>query len=439
MPRPGPPRSRATHRLPCSTRSECSTTTAPTRTSGRSTRRCSTGHGPVRTSSRPRSRASRSVRRTSRAPDAVWAQPCASGSAQRRRWPAAGLRAFTAPPPRVGRLRPPRSPPWRAGRRIFRTACSSMSTPHRGSTSIGNNNGFWCASLSAGREAAQTGWTRYRSRFRDPQIRGAGRSRSAGSGTPRALIEIDGTGCSPTRCGAAAARRRRRRAATPAPDAGGPGRAARRGRGGDLPRPLRPPRHGHDVGLARTPARPVLWCRSASARTCAGGASPRRIIELDWNESRRIGGLRWCAPRRGTSPAGSRPQHHAVGVMGDRRPAAPGVLRRRHRLHPELRRHRRRPRAFRPDTDADRGLRPGMAGHPHEPRGSRARPPRRRRAGSDCWCRSTGRRSGSRRTRGRSRSSACSRPPNRRACSHRAKPGNVSTATHRDVRPWWQL
>ncbi len=73
------------------------------------------------------------------------------------------------------------------------------------------------------------------------------------------------------------------------------------------------------------------------------------------------------------------PQHHAVGVVGDRGTQSPRVLRRRHRLHQELRRDRRGPRAFRPDAAADRRVSPGVAGHPHEPRGCDPCSPRRRR------------------------------------------------------------
>ena len=122
------------------------------------------------------------------------------------------------------------------------------------------------------------------------------------------------------------------------------------------------------------------------------------------------------------------PQHHAVGVVGDRGTPSPRVLRRRHRLHQELRRDRRRPRAFRPDAAADRRVSPGVAGHPHEPRGCGPRSSRRRRGGiAACWYPFTGRRSGWPPTRGRSRSSVCSPPPILRACGWWCQgPGSLS-------------
>ena len=61
---------------------------------------------------------------------------------------------------------------------------------------------------------------------------------------------------------------------------------------------------------------------------------PERIVELDWNEEGHIGDL---THRLHAGPAFLRPvpdpQHHAVVVVGGHRAAAPGVLRRRHRLH----------------------------------------------------------------------------------------------------------
>ena len=99
-----------------------------------------------------------------------------------------------------------------------------------------------------------------------------------------------------------------------------------------------------------------------------------RIVELDWNESARLGDLTLvCTPGPAFLRTVSDPQHHAVVVMGDDRAEPPRLLRRRHRLLQELRRHRRRPRTVRPDPDAGRRVSPGLARHSHE---SRRRGPR---------------------------------------------------------------
>ena len=67
------------------------------------------------------------------------------------------------------------------------------------------------------------------------------------------------------------------------------------------------------------------------------------------------------------------PQHHPVVLLGDRRARAPGVLRRRHRLHRRVHRHRRAVRAVRRHGAADRRVRRPMAGHPPQPGGGRRR------------------------------------------------------------------
>ena len=154
-----------------------------------------------------------------------------------------------------------------------------------------------------------------------------------------------------------------------------------------LARPLRPPRPADRPGAAARPRRRRSSCRSASASTCASwGVPEERIVELDWNEphDRRRAD---ADLHRGAALLRSLllPRHHALGVVGDRRPAAPGVLRRRHRLHPGVRRDRRAARPVRPDAAAGRRLQRRLARHPHGPGGggARARRPRRPGAAAD--------------------------------------------------------
>ena len=101
-----------------------------------------------------------------------------------------------------------------------------------------------------------------------------------------------------------------------------------------------------------------------------------RIVELDWNESARLGDLTLvCTPARHfsgrfltrnttlwSSWALIGPSHRAFfgGDTG---------------YSQELRRHRRRPRTVRPDPDAGRRVSPGLARHPHESRGRGPRAP----------------------------------------------------------------
>ena len=95
--------------------------------------------------------------------------------------------------------------------------------------------------------------------------------------------------------------------------------------------------------LARTQRAPFVVPLGVGAHLRKWGIPESRIVELDWNESHQIGELTLvCTPARHFSGPVVHPQHHAVGVVGDRRAAASRVLRRRHRLHQELRRNRRR-------------------------------------------------------------------------------------------------
>ena len=161
------------------------------------------------------------------------------------------------------------------------------------------------------------------------------------------------------------------------------------------------------LGLART-QRARSSCRSVSARTCASGGSPRDASS-NWTGTR-------VTDRRADAglhagPALLRsvvdPQHHAVGVVGGHRTAAPRVLRRRHRLHPELRRNRQRSRAVRPHADAGRRLPPGWPDIHMNPEEAVRAHLDVADAGNGCSCRSTGRRSGWRRIRGPSPSNGC--------------------------------
>ena len=134
------------------------------------------------------------------------------------------------------------------------------------------------------------------------------------------------------------------------------------------------------VALARTQRAPFVVPLGVGAHLRKWGIPESRIVELDWDESHRVGELTAdLHPRPALLRPVFQPQHHAVGVLGDRRAAPPRLLRRRHRLHQELRRNRRGSRPVRSDADAGRRLSPGLAGYPHEPRRRGARPPRHRR------------------------------------------------------------
>ena len=131
----------------------------------------------------------------------------------------------------------------------------------------------------------------------------AGSSRSAGSGTRRRCWRSTATACSPTRCGVSAAHPRIARARAYASAAGAAGGVAGRRRGGDQPRPLRPPRHRHrpragaqPVGAVRRAAgcgRPLArlgHSRASASSNSTGVSAP------SWTSSP------WSARRHGTSP-----------------------------------------------------------------------------------------------------------------------------------------
>ncbi len=115
-----------------------------------------------------------------------------------------------------------------------------------------------------------------------------------GSGTPPCCSRSRATGCSPTRCGATASRRRarigpRRNHPVPMPLA-------------DLPQLdavlISHDHYDHldtatiDIAACAPSRLPVRGARSASASTSAGwGVPDDRIVELDWDESHRVGGL----------------------------------------------------------------------------------------------------------------------------------------------------
>ena len=130
----------------------------------------------------------------------------------------------------------------------------------------------------------------------------------------------------------------------PAADARGAGcagGAARRRCGTDQPRPLRPPRHRHDHRAGPYPAcavrRPARRGRPPAQVGDTGEPHRRTRLAREPPDRRADAGLRPCATL--LRPAVF-PQHHFVGVVGDRRPASPRILRRRHRIHEELRRNR---------------------------------------------------------------------------------------------------
>ena len=143
------------------------------------------------------------------------------------------------------------------------------------------------------------------------------------------------------------------------------------------------------------------------------GVPEERIVELDWDEHARRRRAdahlhRGAALLRPLLP----PRHHAVGVLGDHRPAAPRLLRRRHRLHPGVRRDRRPARA----RSTSRCCRSAPTTTPGTPSTWTPRRPSARTATSAarCCCPSTGRRSTWPSTAGPSRSSGCWPPPRAR-------------------------
>ena len=163
--------------------------------------------------------------------------------------------------------------------------------------------------------------------------------------------------------------------------------------------------------LANTQRAHVLRARSESARTCASGASPRTASSNSTGtRAHRLGDLTLvCTPARHFSGRLPDPQRHAVVVVGADRSAAPGAS---SAATPATR------KSF-ADIGSDHGpfdvtLMPVGAYHPGWP-DIHMNPEDAVRAHLDvtepvrvCCCRSTGRRSGSRRTRGPNRSNGCS-------------------------------
>ena len=111
------------------------------------------------------------------------------------------------------------------------------------------------------------------------------------------------------------------------------GRAAAGRRRPHLARPLRPPRPAHGPGPAEHAVRAVrrpARDRGAPARLgCAGG--PHRGAGLGRQHDRRRPDAHLHRGAALLRPL-LRPGHHALGLLGGRRPAAPRVLRRGHRL-----------------------------------------------------------------------------------------------------------
>ncbi len=95
------------------------------------------------------------------------------------------------------------------------------------------------------------------------------------------------------------------------------------------------------IGLARSQWAPFVVPLGVGSHLREWGIPDERIIELDWNERAQIDELTLiCTPARHFSGRFLNRNAHPVGVVGDHRPGAPRVLRRRHRLHQELRRNR---------------------------------------------------------------------------------------------------
>ena len=164
-------------------------------------------------------------------------------------------------------------------------------------------------------------------------------------------------------------------------------------RGADLPRPLRPPRHRHHRRPGSAAQRRTRSVRGPARRrrsTSAAGACPtERIVELDWDESHRVGGLTFtCTEARhfsGRSLGSNTTLWSSWVIAGEQRRVFFGGDR---GYTPGVRRDRRAARPVRPDDAADRRLRRPLARRTPRPGGGGARPPRAPRRA--CCCRSTG-------------------------------------------------
>ena len=159
----------------------------------------------------------------------------------------------------------------------------------------------------------------------------------------------------------------------------------------------------------RTQRAPLIARLGIGGRLAHGACRRRGSSKSTGTRSSRTGELSLvCTPAPRAS--GRNPSRNPTlwAASADHRSTASRLLRRRHRIHPQLGPDWRRPRPFRPDADAHRGLQQGLARHPHDPRGSRGRPtvtsPTAGCSGDRPihWCTS-----GWRRTPGRSPSSGC--------------------------------
>ena len=114
--------------------------------------------------------------------------------------------------------------------------------------------------------------------------------------------------------------------------------------------------HDTIVALARTQGAPFFVPLGVGAHLRSWGVSEQRIVELDWNQSSKVGELTViCLPARHFSGRLFN-RNNTLGVVGVDRSESLRVLRRRHRLHQELRGNRRRARAVRSDPAAHRRL-----------------------------------------------------------------------------------
>ena len=250
-------------------------------------------------------------------------------------------------------------------------------------------------------------------------------------------------GCCSTRCGATAARPSRLvgpQAAAPAAGARCDELpAARRDR--DLPRPLRPPRHGHRAGAGP----PAVGAVPGAARRRRPPGALGRARRPDHRAGLGRGGTgrRACGsppPPPGTSPAAGCAATARCGAPG----WSPGARRRVFYTgdsgyfdgYAEIGAEHG---PFDADADADRRVRPGLAGHPHDARRRRVAAHldlRRRAARSRC----TGRRSTWPCTTGPSRSTGSGARRRRATCGWPcpARASGSTSTTRPPVDGWWQ-
>ena len=197
------------------------------------------------------------------------------------------------------------------------------------------------------------------------------------------------------------------------------------------------------VGLARTQRAPFVVPLGVGAHLRKWGIPEERIVELDWNESHRVGELTLvCTPARhfsGRLLTRNTTLWASWVIAGPRHRAFFGGDTGYTKSFAEIGADHG---PVRPDADAGRGLPPGLAGHPHEPRGGGAGAPRRRRsrvraAGADPLGDVP---AGPASVVGTHRTACRRGRPRRRTRSRCPGPGSVSTRpASSTIDPWWQL